>query len=264
MIVLQFSICILSWNNLISLENTLKSYKKNGLLDLSDDIIVLIQDASAKEIELAKKYKIKYIALDENIGIGKGFMKLAENALYESILFLENDWQLVEEKNIVHLRLNSGLELLKKGYDIVRYRSRTKPGHPLYSIAFKGRELDYYDDWHKCTSPHLLESLYWLDPALEFPDKIQKEGEYFITTSRWANWTNNPFLIKKEFYLKTMKQFSGTSTSLEKNIASWWSKQNFKIAQGEGLFMHNDLKKYPPESFSTRIKNVIKTIIRKQ
>ncbi|HEX7868997.1 MAG TPA: hypothetical protein VF455_02695 [Chryseobacterium sp.] len=261
MIKLPLSICILSWNNLVSLKNILKSYKSNGLLNLSDDVVILFQKASIEDQELARKYNLKYIALEENIGIGKGFIRLAENARYENILFLENDWELVENQHLVNLRLKSGMELLKKGYDVIRYRSREKPGYPLYSITYKGRELEYFDDWHQCTSPHLLESLHWLDPAAEFPDKIQKEGEYFITTSRWANWTNNPFLIKKDFYLKTMNQFAGDSVSFERNIAAWWSQQNFKIAQGEGLFMHNDLKKYPPANFRSKIKKILKTLI---
>lgn len=260
---LPLSICILSWNNLVSLENTLKSYKKNGLLDMSDDVVILFQEASIKDKELAKKYNLSCIALEENIGIGKGFIRLAENAKYDNILFLENDWQLVEEQYHVNLRLKSGMDLIKDGYDVVRYRSRKNPGNPLYSIAYKGRELEYFDDWHQCTSPHLLESLHWLDPAAEFPDKIQKCGEYFITTSRWANWTNNPFLIKKVFYLKTMERFAGDSVSFEKNIASWWSRQHFKIAQGEGLFMHNDLKKHPPASLRLRIKKFFKKILRR-
>lgn len=255
---LPISICILSWNNLKTLSNTLKSYKKNGLLSLSDDITILFQEASFEDIALANKFNIKYIALTENIGIGKGFIKLAEQTKYENILFLENDWELVENSKTTFNRLQSGLEFLYRGYDVVRYRSRKSPGHPLYSLVHKGNELEYFDDWHQCTSPHLLESLHWLDPSVQFPDKIQKEGEYFTTTSRWANWTNNPFMIKKEFYLKTILQFAGDSISFEKNIAYWWARQTFKIAQGEGLFTHKDLKKHPKKNTLTKVKSLLK------
>lgn len=260
---LPVSICILSWDNLITLENTLKSYKKSGFLKFSDDITILFQEATEKDRKLAERYRLKYIPLKENIGIGKAFIQLAEYAKYDKILFLENDWELIENKDITFERLKSGLELLNDGYDVIRYRSRKKPGYPLYSSKYKGKELEYYDDWHQCTSPHLLESLHWLDPSIEFPDKIQKTGEYFVTTSRWANWTNNPFLVEKNFYLETMTQFAGESSTFEKNIAYWWSRQSFKIAQGEGLFMHNDLKKYPPKSFFSKFKKIITRIINK-
>ena len=259
---LPVSIGILSWNNIKTLQNTLKSYKKNGLLDLSDDIVILFQEVTDADKAIAKKFKVKYIGLKENVGIGNGIRLLAENAAFEDILFLENDWELIEKKPFTFSRLWSGLEKIGNGYDVVRFRSRRNPGHPLFSITHKGNELGYYDDWHECTSPHLLESLHWLDPAVKFPDKIQKDGDEFVTTARWANWTNNPFLINKNFLLETILPFAGESVSFERNIASWWVKQDFKIAHGEGLFTHNDLKKYPKKNFlrkiMTKLKNKIK------
>ena len=260
---LPVSIGILSWNNVNTLRNTLKSYKKNGLLDLSEDIVILFQEITEADKAIAEEFKVKYIGLSDNVGIGNGIKLLAENAAYDQILFLENDWELVEKKEITFDRLKSGLLKIQTGFDVVRFRSRKNPGHPLFSIAHKGKELDYYDDWHQCTSPHLLESLHWLDPAEKFPDKIQKEGDEFVTTSRWANWTNNPFLINKHFLLDTILPFAGESVSFEKNIASWWVKQNFKIAQGEGLFTHNDLKKYPKKSFFRIIMDKLKNKIKR-
>lgn len=255
------SICILSWKSDKTLKNTLKSYQKNGLLNLFDDITILFQEVSEKDMALADKFGIKHIGLKENIGIGKGIIKLLENAKYNYVLFLEHDWELVENKNTTHQRLKSGLEMLQKGFHVVRYRSRKKPGYPLYSYIHKGNELNYYDDWHQCTSPQLLESLHWLDPAERFPDKIQKDGEYFITTSRWANWTNNPFLLRKDFYLNELAKFSGEGVHFEKNIAYWWARQNFKIAQGEGLFKHNDFEKYSKKNIFQRVVMKIKNII---
>lgn len=258
----KFSICILSWNSGKTLLNTLNSYRKNGLLHLSDDITVLFQEVSAKDLEIAKKFGLKTIGLKENIGIGKAISKLIENAKYENILFLEHDWELIENEKTLTERLNSGLELLENGFDVVRYRSRKNPGFPVHSLRHKGNELNYYDDWHKVTSPHLLESLYWLDPAESFPDKIQKNGEYFITTSRWANWTNNPFLLKKEFFFKNIYDIAMTSEHFERDIAEWWVKQDFKIAQGDGLFTHNDLKKHAKPTFLMKLKNQLKRIFK--
>ena len=250
---LPISICILSWKSHRNLINSLRSYHENGLLDIVQDTTILFQEVNNKDKQIAEKYGVKYIGLNENIGIGKGMTKLAENAAFETILFLEHDWELIEDKNTTLLRLTSGFDLLNNGFDIARYRSRKNPGYPLLSIVHKGHELEYYDDWHQCTSPHLLESIHWLDPAKEFSDKIQKQGEYFITTARWANWTNNPFLIRRDFLLNTIRPFTGDAVALEKNIAPWWVKQNFKIAQGEGLFKHNDLIKYPPKGLLRKI-----------
>lgn len=259
---LPISICILSWKNEVTLENTMKSYKKNGLLNLSDDITVLFQEVSEKDIKIAEKFGVKHIDLNENIGIGKGISKLIENAKYDTVLFLENDWELIENQQILSSRLTSGLQMLENGFDIVRYRSRKKPGYPVHSLRHKGKELEYYDSWHKVTSPHLLESLYWLDPAENFPDKIQKKEKHFVTTSRWANWTNNPFLLRKEFYLKNIYDIATKSEHFERDIAEWWVKQDFKIAQGEGLFTHNDLKKYAKPTFLKKLLNQIKRIFK--
>ena len=66
--------------------------------------------------------------------------------------------------------------------------------------------MDYYDKEIEVTSPHLLDSVHWCNPAEKFPQHIKREGEYFITTSRYGNWTNNPCLYKKDFYLETVKQ----------------------------------------------------------
>jgi len=259
---LPISICILSWNNRISLRNSLKSYKKNGLLDLTDDVTILFQEVSKKDIDLANRYGVKYIGVQNNIGIGKGICKLFENARYQNVLFLENDWELIEPISLVQKELSEALNLIDKGFNVVRFRHRKKPGYPLYSLRYRGQELIYFDDWHQVTSPHLLESIHWLDPAESFPEKIQKDGDFFITTSRWANWTNNPFLLNKEFYLKTLTPFAGEGVHFERNIAPWWVQQNFKIAQGEGLFTHNDLKKYPKPSLVQKLKNIIKKILR--
>ena len=260
---IPISICILAWKSAATLRNTFRSYQKHGLLNISDDITILFQEISESDKKIADKFGVKYMGLTENTGIGKGISKLASNAKYDTMLFLEHDWQLIENNETLISRLTSGIELLNSGYNVVRYRSRKNPGYPLYSEAHKGNELNYYDDWHQVTSPHLLDALHWLDPAEKFPDKIQRVGEYFITTARWANWTNNPFLIKKEFYLQTIAPFARESVHFEKNIAYWWARQEFKIAQGEGLFMHNDLQKHPPVTFYRKMLTKSKRLFRK-
>ena len=112
---------------------------------MSEDIVILFQEASVADEKLAAKYKLKTISLKENIGIGKAIKMLAENAKFENVLFLENDWELIENKNTVLHQLKTGLEFLNKNYDVIRYRSRKKPGHPLHSLKHKGNELDYFD-----------------------------------------------------------------------------------------------------------------------
>ncbi len=240
----SLSIGILAWKSGQTLVDTLTTYHINGLLSITDDVKILFQEYSEQDLQIANHFGVQYIALPDNIGIGKGFLTLAKKAKYDNILLLEHDWHLVENSICTLKRLQSGLELLTQT-DIIKYRHRTNPGYPLFSAnVYKGNELKHYDSEIDLISPHLLESVHWLDPHKEFPDKVSKVGEYFTTTSRWGNWTNNPILVKKKFYIEVVNSYAGGGIDLEGNIAKWWSRQNFKVAHGEGLFSHKDIKKF--------------------
>jgi hypothetical protein len=241
---LPISIGILAWNSGQVLIDTLYTYHQNGLFDIVSDVTILFQQINDTDVKIANHFNLPYIGLDDNVGIGKGFLILTENSKNQNVMVLEHDWQLIESPLTTFDRLKSGIDLLNNGFNAIRYRHRTQPGHPHFSFRHRGNELNYYDDEIGCTSPHLLDSLHWLDPSVEFGDKIQKQGEYFITTSRWGNWTNNPTMYKKEFYIDTVTPFAGDGIALEGNISKWWAQQNYKVAHGEGLFAHKDSKKY--------------------
>ena len=241
---LPISIGILAWDSGQTLVNTLHSYFEREFLHQVNDVCILFQEASEQDKQIAEHFGIPYIALDNNIGIGQGFIQLTEQAKTDNVLILEHDWKLIEDKETTRVRLKSGVDMLNKGYSCIRYRHRANPGHPHFSFQYQGRELDYYDKELEATSPHLLDSVHWCNPSVKFDDKIQKDGEYFISTSRWGNWTNNPCLYKKDFYLETVKQFAGEGIALEGNISKWWAKQTYKVAHGEGLFSHKDEGKH--------------------
>jgi hypothetical protein len=195
-------------------------------------------------VKIAEHFNIPYIGMATNVGIGEGFITLTEMARTENVMVLEHDWKLIEPEDVAIDRLKSGIEMLDKGYHCVRYRHREKPGFPHFSEKFNGRWLTYYDKLFETTSPHLLDSVHWLEPDKEFPDRIQKDGDYWVTTSRYGNWTNNPCMYKRDFYLHVVKQFAGDGIDLEGNISKWWCQNHFKVAHGAGLFMHLDEKKY--------------------
>jgi hypothetical protein len=242
---LPISIGILSWHSGQTLVDTLFSYHQNGLFEITNDITILFQEVTDEDKQIANHFSLPYIGLNENIGIGKAFIELTKNAQTENILLLEHDWLLIENKETTYNRLASGIELLNE-FKAVKYRHRSNPGFPLFSQgAYQGNELGFYDKEMDLISPHLLESIHWVpNPDELFSDKIQKHKEYFTTTSRWGNWTNNPCLFKKQFYIDTVSPFAGGGIDLEGKIGGWWARQNFKVAHGEGLFMHRDLKKY--------------------
>jgi len=241
---LPISVGILAWNSGQVLVDTLTTYHQNGLFDIVNDVTILFQEFNEQDYQIAKHFGLDFIGLTQNIGIGKAFIKLTENAQTDNVLVLEHDWNLIENKETTYDRLLSGLEMLDGSVDVVRYRHRKKPGYPHFSFRHQGKELTYYDDEIGCTSPHLLDSLHWCNPKESFPEHIGQFGEYFLTNSRYGNWTNNPCLYKRQFYLDTVSQFAGDGIALEGNISKWWAQQNYGVAHGEGLFMHNDWAKY--------------------
>lgn len=242
---LPISIGMLSWHSTDVLINTLTSYYKNRLLNYVDDFTIFFQEFNENDKKIAEHFGVKYIASPINVGIGKAFVELAKQAKQDNLLILEHDWELIESPEITYKRLESSLELLNSGYKQIKLRHRAKPGHPLFSQrAYQGRELDHYDKSIELTSPNLLSCIHWVDNPESRFEQISKQGEYYITTSRWSNWTNNPCLLKTKTYLEEVSQFIEKSLILEDKISYWWARQNFPVAQGEGLFMHNDFEKY--------------------
>lgn len=244
--VLPLSVGILAWNSGETLRNTLSSYKKNGLFDIVNDVTLFFQETTEEDIKIANEYDLPYIAYNKNIGIGNGFFKLAEFSESENILLLEHDWELIESKKVLFDALKSGISLLESGYNCIRYRHRRNPGFPHYGLVCRGQELEYYSEVIELQGAHLIDCIHWTQyPELQFPVKIQKENDYFLTTSRWSNFSNNPCIYKKDFYLKSIQPFKNKGKYLEDDISYWWARQNFKVAAHvKGLFSHNDLKKH--------------------
>ena len=241
---LPISIGILAWNSGQVLVDTLTTYHNNGLFDIVGDVTILFQQFSEEDKQIADHFGLNYIAEPHNIGIGKAFIKLTEFAKEDYVLVLEHDWNLIENEATTFIRLQKSYQALEMGLDVVRLRHRKHPGFPHFSFRYIGNELTYYDENSQCTSPHLLDSVHWCEPDIEFPEQIKKSEDMFHTTSRYGNWTNNPCLYKKQFYLDVVNKFAGDGIALEGNIAKWWAEQSFKVGHNEGLFKHNDWKKY--------------------
>jgi hypothetical protein len=241
---LPISIGILAWKSGQVLVDTLTTYHQNGLFDMVNDTTILFQEFNQQDYEIAKHFGLDFIGETSNIGIGQAFIRLTENAQSDYVLVLEHDWNLIEDMKTTYNTLKRSYQAIEMGIDVVRLRHRKNPGNPHFSFRHKGKELTYYDDEIGCTSPHLLDSLHWCEPDIEFADYINKSEDMFWTTSRYGNWTNNPCLYKKQFYLDTVKPFAGEGIALEGNISKWWAQQNYKVGHNEGLFMHNDWQKY--------------------
>ena len=243
---LPIGLGILSWKSDKSIRNTLRSLHRNGLLDICNSTTIFFQEVQDKDLVLARQYNLEAMTSKLNIGIGGAFLKLAKHIKDPYVILLEHDWELVESPQKTFDHLAKSLELLRDGFSCVRLRHRYQYGHPHYSFdKYRENELNYYDDWMELYHPHLIDTLHWIErPDLKWPDKILKIDDFFSSSSRYANWTNNPCLYERKFFNDSIENFIGDGIDLERNISYWWARQNYKVAQGNGLFKHNDKDKY--------------------
>lgn len=235
---LDLDIIILGWGSSQKIRKSLLTYKENGLLDYVNKVIIYFQEVSIDDFNLAKEFDIEFIGDNKNSGIGKAFNVAAKICESTYILPLEHDWLLIENSQKTKEILKQAIEIVEKGSTCVKLRHRKNPGDPLCSESVMWKELESFDNECDCFGHHLLESVHWSDPDIRFPDKIKKVGNWYFTKSCWANFTNNPCIWNREFYINEIGNFSGNGIDLEGKIAKWWVNQDFTIAQGEGLFSH--------------------------
>ncbi len=82
-------------------------------------------------------------------------------------------------------------------------------------------------------------------------EEIDKKDEDILwrMSCQYANWSNNPFLCKKEWFLEVaaLRDFTvmknpanSRSPDFEEQMAinGWWQKQDYKVGILPGLFLH--------------------------
>eukprot|EP01100_Stratorugosa_tubuloviscum_P004128 TRINITY_DN201_c1_g1_i1.p1 TRINITY_DN201_c1_g1~~TRINITY_DN201_c1_g1_i1.p1 ORF type:complete len:411 (+),score=223.20 TRINITY_DN201_c1_g1_i1:51-1283(+) len=248
----QVTIIVLCWNELDSLENSLKSWRSRGLLTYAKEVLLYFQEINDKKRELGQKYpNVRVLGTSENTNVAWALDYLVKESTTEYVLFLEKDWALVESFSIVKQQLDAGVELLKSGKaDFIKFRSRWDAGFPNYAQSFyQGREDDVYK-----TQPNLLCNFYhWIqDPDWRWPDKFTRcmdSPVFYCIDSYYCNWTNNPAMWRKEWWIKW---FSATAISLDRGhkhnwegTLNWnnelWNSRAFVVAEGNGLFKHVEI-----------------------
>ena len=101
MSTLNFSIGILSWQGYDSLVNSLISYQKNGLSQLTNQKFICLPEYTEEGLKIAEKFNYKPILIKKNEGILHGFKTLAEQIFYPLMLVigekecLKNEYTLI-------------------------------------------------------------------------------------------------------------------------------------------------------------------------
>ena len=258
---LPITLAILTWNAPETLENTLWSYQKSGILDNVEQKLIFIQANGEKERAIDSAYGFTILSSEQNIGIQAAYQQLLAQATAEHFLFCENDWFCIENALTTITRLSTAIDLIKNhAVKCVRLRHKYQYGLPLHTLQFIGDELKQ--------PSHFLDCIHWIeDPSLQYPDyatKLTLNGEnWFLAKAQNANFTNNPCLYNTDWLRNLMRQdyseFSSEANRktiehyakkkrinpkfvmLEACIQTWWSTQDFLVAQGVGLFQHNPL-----------------------
>ena len=254
------AVCILSWRSPEILEKTLETYKKNKLFDFFDEKLILFQEITQEDINVATKYGIPYLSTEKNIGIEAGWRKILEHVQSDYVLMLENDCPVIEPSTVIATQLNTAIELLSKDIaDIVRLRSITAPGEKFDTI---NKYKSYYCN-NCCFIKRLLRpfkarrligsAIYSIsNPDKKHPHELKKYNSHcYITNSAHLNWTNQSVIFNKRFVLHTLLNRVQTHPSnrllngfqdIERALnCQWWRKSKFPIGVCSGIFTHQRL-----------------------
>lgn len=270
----KMSIVVLFHNEYGSLKTALSSWLKYGLTDYADEVLIFLNGVRSDgefrrrlpEFEAkipAEKRRVE--VSPENLPLGLAITRMVELAKYDYVLLLEKDWELIENNEVMKSRLDDSKVLVGSGVaHLVRHRHRHNPGVPLHAlIMHQGREESIFRQ-----QPNLLcYCHHWMkDPVSNYPGKGYmwhcggkkhnvEEEDVWCATSEYCNWTNNPGVFLKKWFLDEVgeryrkeyaieKQKHGTSSPFLdfEYYTNWrryaWTEKNFSIALGAGLFSH--------------------------
>lgn len=249
-------------NELETLQLSVNSWVQFQLFDYVDEIIFMINEKSEEmlnyiedEILSKRKYNVRVLASETNVGILNGINYLLGNATNEYMLFLEKDFRLVEPIGCTVEQIRAGLNLLSsKKADVVKYRSRHNPGRPNWAdVTYRGREDDVFG-----IQPNLLCNFYhWIDdPDKRWPNHFKvcsSDPTFYCVDSEFCNWTNNPFIISKywwfEQYVFKFPEIANSPPDFNlEGFMNWhpgaWNTRKFTVAEGDGLFKHCDANNF--------------------
>jgi len=231
-----------------TLDHTLSTYKDSGLMKITDDMFVVIQNSEKQkeEEEVCRKYGIRYVSLPDNGRMATGFKAIYDNAIHEYILFLENDFCTYVSNTEVKYYITNAINFLENGMTLIRGRSRKNWGSPNYAYEwFKETPANEFED-----SIYLSECMYWTEnPEILYPTKIKKieplipassnEESWYQTDSKYCNFTNNPYMCSKTTFRDEILPYVIPGRTLEREVDPHWRSRNHNSVFGFGIFTHD-------------------------
>lgn len=256
---------ILSWRGYDSLRAALASYARADFFGLFNEKLLFLPEIESVGEEVARAFGIPCAGSAENLGILGGFQALAAAMTSDYVLLLENDFSLIEDRESAAAQLFRGVAALESGEaDVFRFRHRYQPGVPFQLskvMAYWPPEGASFVDravaaLRRAVRPGKARRFsgstvfYREDGAERFPRDVTRTGAGdFLVSSRVLNWSNNPFLIRRDFFLNTIipaalermgrRLVNGFPTIEIELNDPWWRAQDFRIGiANPGLFTH--------------------------
>lgn len=259
----DIGVVILSHGRGDKLEKSLKSYEENGLIDMVGDNFIFFNEIANDDINLIEHTykKFEWGGHPVNCGIGWGMVKAITDCDAKYVLFLENDFELVSNKNDTYRQLELGVRNLNKNMvDIVKYRQIKDYIHTSNEAKLWVDEKDFAGNKSEVGRKGCAEKNWWIGFAVEenygydnldICEEIDKKDETVLwrMSCQYANWSNNPFLCSKEWFLDVAQQKgfvkmdsppNQRNPDFEEQIAidNWWQKQDYRVGILPGLFKH--------------------------
>ena len=268
---------ILSWRAHETLRKTLESLSIEFLACFHDKVIYF-QDIDTADRKIAAEFGFRAEG-GPNEGIGYGMMHVVDVIQADYAVVLQNDCPLIVPAKEAVAEIAGAIRLLEtKQADLVRLRHRWLGGE---LFGYPKKYLKVYGA--KSVDKHFRPELYGIKPSdykdtpvkklrriagyvkakrlrgsavfvEQFPqiihgDVIKKTDEFYIIDSSVLYFSDQPFMIEKEFFMNTLWKYGASHASsanyrngkmgLEESLhTAWWREQHFKIAQGTGLFTH--------------------------
>jgi hypothetical protein len=266
---------ILSWKAPRTIAATLANHATAGLPGHFARAAVFFQEMAEGDAALADRFGYEALGTADNLGIFGGVKALAGALEAEFLLLLENDHILADPAANIADSLARAVAELHDGVTVVRLRSRALPGDGRAGLDKYLRAFAVHDPLPGTDSPLVcagpVERTLRLvlrgprerlrqavgvhaerDPVARHPGVIRRSAHgNFLASSAYAPWTNQCYLIRRDFLLGTLlpmaeaDAMSGppASRTIETNLPRrWWREGGFTVAFADpGLFTHRRL-----------------------
>lgn len=255
---------ILSWKGYDSLEASLATYNRIGMLGLFDEAVAYLPEAGEPGPSICRAAGVRPVEMPGNDGILAGFEGLARSMSAEIVLLVENDCPVIVDYEEAKRQILHARRLIEsREARIVRLRSLAEPGE-----AFTTREK-----FHRYFPPEGAGEVTRLRAALRCllrPRRMRRalgeavlhdqklaarygiarfDNEGFgLTTSRHIPWTNQSVMMRREDFLESVIEVAKVANTRRrvngaKNIeiemnAPHWRDAEIPIAVAPGIFTH--------------------------